>query len=92
MISRVVSTVYRFVLDTVLDAVRILPLVLIILFAIVVVASPWILLFSGGWRLFLRWYLIPYPFVLLGFALIMAFVNRRDLLVRARNWRRNPQV
>jgi len=93
MISRVVSALYRFVRDIALDTARILPLVLVILFSIVVMASPWILFFSSGWRLFLRWYLLPYPFVLLSFALVMAFFNRRDLQARARNWRatRKPE-
>ena len=54
-----------------------LPLVHLV--GIVVVVSPWLILFSGGWRPFLRWYLLPYPFALVGFAIIMAFVSRRQL-------------
>jgi hypothetical protein len=87
MTLHVISALFRFARDIVIDTARILPLALIIVFSIVCMASPWILLFSGGWRLFLRWYLLPYPFVLLGFGLIMAFSNRRELLVRLRNWR-----
>ena len=49
--------------------------------------SPWIIFIYGGWRMLLRWYLRPYPFVLLGFALVMALINRRELLVEVRNWR-----
>jgi hypothetical protein len=37
-----------------------LVVVLLILPATVLVASPWILFFAGSWRLFLRWYLLPY--------------------------------
>jgi hypothetical protein len=87
MISRVVSALYRFACDIVRETARILPIVIVVLFVLLVVASPWILFFSGGWRLLLRWYLLPYPFVLLGFALLMALANRRELLVRVRNWR-----
>jgi hypothetical protein len=57
------------------------------LFGILVMVSPWLILFSGGWRPFLRWYLLPYPFALVGFAIIMAFVSRRQLLVRVREWK-----
>jgi len=64
-----------------------LPLVHLV--GIVVVVSPWLILFSGGWRLFLRWYLLPYPFALVGFAIVVAFVSRRQLLVRVREWKRH---
>jgi len=60
---------------------------LAILVALVLVVSPWLLLSIGGWPLFLRWYLLPYPFGLAAFTAIMAFVYRRELLARARNWR-----
>jgi uncharacterized RDD family membrane protein YckC len=64
-----------------------LVVVLLILPATVIVASPWILTLAGGWRLFLRWYLLPYPFALAGFAIIMAFFNRRELKVRFGSWK-----
>jgi hypothetical protein len=87
MISRVVSALYRFARDTARDTARMLPLVLAFLLVVWIVASPWILFWGGGWHLLLRWYLLPYPFVLLGVGLITAFVKRRELLVRVRNWR-----
>lgn len=62
---------------------------LAILFAIVLVASPWILLPLGGWGLFFRWYLLPYPIVLISFVVLMTLVYRRELLARARNRRGN---
>ena len=62
---------------------------LAVVFATVLVASPWVLLSLGGWGLFLRWYLLPYPIALVGFAILMALVYRRELPVRARNWRGN---
>lgn len=52
---------------------------LLILPATVIVALPWILFLAGRWRLFLRWYLIPYPFALTGFAIFMALINSREL-------------
>jgi hypothetical protein len=59
------------------------------LVGIVVGVSPWFILVSGGSRLFLRWYLLPYPFALVGFAIIVTFVSRRHLLVRVREWKRH---
>jgi hypothetical protein len=64
-----------------------LPVVFAVLLVVWAVTSPWIILLYGGWRLLLRWCLLQYPFALLGFAVIMALVNRRELLVRVRNWR-----
>jgi len=64
-----------------------LPVVFAVLLVVWAVASPWIALLNGGWRSLLRWCLLQYPFVLLGFALIMALINRRELLVRVRDWR-----
>jgi hypothetical protein len=61
--------------------------VLAVLLAIVLVASPWILPFVGGWRPFVRWYLLPYPLALAAFAIIISCVYRCDLVVRARNRR-----
>jgi len=58
-----------------------------LLLGVWVVVSPWVIFLKGGWRLLLRCYLLPYPLVVLSFALIMAFVNRRELLTRVRNWR-----
>lgn len=90
MIARVVSASHRFAHDVAIESARAFHWVLLALLMIAVVVimvSPWILLLSGGWHLFLRWYLLPYPFVFLGFALIMALVQRRELLVRVRNWR-----
>jgi hypothetical protein len=55
-----------------------LVVVLLILPATVIVASPWILFFAGRWCLFLRWYLIPYPFALAGFAIFMALIDSRE--------------
>jgi hypothetical protein len=68
-----------------------LVVVLLILPSTVIVASPWILFFVGGWRLFLRWYLLPYPFALIGFAIIMALINSRELKARLANWRASPK-
>jgi hypothetical protein len=45
----------------------------------VCVVLPWIILYFGG--------LGTYLYVLVGFALIMTFLNRGDLWVRARNWK-----
>jgi|ERR1035441_2106328 hypothetical protein len=73
--------------DNLLAFLAPLPALLAVLFVIVIVASPWVLLAIGGWHLFLRLYLIPYPFVLVAFGLIMAVINRRELLVRFRDWR-----
>jgi hypothetical protein len=88
MISRVVSALYRFALDIARDTTRILAYGLLVLLIVAVVASPWmILLFGGSWDLLLRWYVLPYPFVLLGFGIIIAFFKRRELLVRVRDWR-----
>jgi hypothetical protein len=67
--------------------VALLPVVFAVLLVVWAVASPWIILLYGGWRLLLRWSLLQYPLALLGFGLIMALVNRRELLVRVRNWR-----
>jgi hypothetical protein len=67
-----------------------LVVVLLILPATVIVASPWILFFAGRSRLFLRCYLIPYPFVLLGCAIFMALINSRELKARLGNWRAAP--
>jgi hypothetical protein len=68
-----------------------LPVVFAVLLGTVLVASPWIILFHDGWppslRLFVRLYLLPYPLVMLAFALIMACVCRRELTVRVRKWR-----
>jgi hypothetical protein len=69
------------------DAIALLLQVLGYLLGTVFVLLPWLILFLGGWRLFLRLYLLPYAFVFVGFALIMAFLNRRELMVRMRNWR-----
>jgi hypothetical protein len=66
-----------------------IPLQFANLLGIVVGVSPWLILFSGGWRLFLRWYLLPYPFALVGFGIIVTFVSRRQLLVRVREWKRH---
>lgn len=77
----------RILRDNLVALIAPLPALLTVLFVIVIVASPWIILGIGGWRLFLRLYLLQYPFVLVGFALIMAFLNRRELLVRVRDWR-----
>jgi cobalamin biosynthesis protein CobD/CbiB len=52
---------------------------LVALFAPVIVALPWIILFLAGWHLYL--------YVLVGFALIMLCLNRRELAGRVRNWR-----
>jgi uncharacterized RDD family membrane protein YckC len=68
-----------------------LVVVLLILPATVIVASPWILFFAGGWRLFLGWYLLPYPFALIGFATIMALINSRELKARFGIWRTSPK-
>ena len=57
------------------------------LLGIVVVVAPWLMLLSGGWRLFLRWYLLPYPFALVGFATIVALVSHRQVQVRVREGR-----
>jgi hypothetical protein len=57
------------------------------LIAIAIGVLPWLLLFLGGWRLLLRWYLIPYPFVLIGFAIIMLLFNRREILARVQKGR-----
>jgi len=65
--------------DSLVALIALFLTVLAQLFGIVVVVSPWLILFSGGWRPFLRWYLLPYPFALVGFAIIMAFVSRRQL-------------
>jgi hypothetical protein len=43
------------------------------------VALPWIIIYFGGPDLYL--------YILVGFALIMMFLNRRELLVRVQNWR-----
>jgi len=64
-----------------------LPVVFAVLLAVWAVVSPWISFLKGGRRLLLRWCLLQYPLVLLSFALVMALVNRRELLVRVRNWR-----
>ena len=69
------------------DAIALLLQVLGYLIGTVFVLLPWLILFLGGWRLFLRLYLLPYAFVFVGFALIMAFLNRRELMVRMWNWR-----
>ncbi len=45
----------------------------------VCVALPWIILYFGGLRIYL--------YVMVGFALIMAFLHRRELLIRLRNCR-----
>lgn len=90
MIASVVSASHRFAHDIAIDTARAFHWVLLALLMIAIVVlmvSPWILLFSGGWHLFLLWYVLPYPFVFLGFALILALVHRRELLVRVRNWR-----
>jgi len=50
----------------------------------VLIAAPWIILYFGGWRLYL--------YVLVGFALIMALMNRRELRSRVRNWRAAPKL
>jgi hypothetical protein len=47
------------------------------------VAVPWIILYFGRWRL--------YVYVLVGFALIMALINSRELTGRVRNWRADPK-
>jgi hypothetical protein len=49
----------------------------------VLVAVPWIILYFGGWRLSL--------YVLVGFALIVALINSRELPGRVRAWRANPK-
>jgi len=69
-----------------------LRVVFALLLVVGVVVSPWVIFLKGGWRLILRCYLLPYPLVLLGFALIMALVNRRELLTRLRNWRKTEKL
>lgn len=54
----------------------------------VLVAVPWIILYFGGgyfggWRLYL--------YFLVGFALVMALINSRELRGRVRNWRAGPK-
>jgi hypothetical protein len=51
----------------------------IALFGPVIATLPWIILYLGG--------LFGYLAALAGFALIMAFLNRRELSGRVRNWR-----
>jgi hypothetical protein len=77
----------RLIRDLASEIVSIVTPVLAILLTVWVVASPWILLIYGGWRMLLRSYLLPYPLVLLAFGLVMALFNRRELLARVRNWR-----
>jgi hypothetical protein len=79
--------VLRDILVVFMDLVALLGWVLVALLGIWIVVSPWIILGLGGWRLFLRLYLLPYVFVLVGLALIMMFLNQRELLVRVRDWR-----
>ena len=79
--------VLRDILFVFMDLVALLGWVLVALLGIWIVVSPWIILGLGGWRLFLRLYLLPYVFVLVGLALIMMFLNQRELLVRVRDWR-----
>jgi len=78
---------FRDILFAFRDLVALLLVVFAALLGIAIVVSPWIILGRGGWRLFLPLYLLPYALLLVGFALIMAFLNRRELLVRVRNWR-----
>lgn len=78
---------FRDILVAYRDTFVLLLLVLGYLLGTVFLLLPWLILFLGGWRVFLRLYLLPYAFVFVGFALIMAFLNRRELLVRMRNWR-----
>jgi len=78
---------YSFWDEIVASVEWLLKLVLPAVFAIVIVASPWVYLYVFGWRLFLRLYPVLYLCTLAGFALIMALLNRRELLVRVRKWR-----
>jgi hypothetical protein len=64
-----------------------IPFVFAALLVLWVVAWPWFTLIYGGRHLLVRWYLLPYLFVLLGFALLMAVAYRRELHVRMQNWR-----
>jgi hypothetical protein len=64
-----------------------LPIALALLLVLWAIASPWIIVLYGGWRLALRLYPIQYLLVFLGFALVMALVYRRELIVRILNWR-----
>ena len=61
-----------------------LVVLLLILPATVIVASPWILFLARGWHWLLRWYVLPYPFALACFAIIMILINRRELRGKAR--------
>jgi hypothetical protein len=56
---------------------------LVALLGPVLVAVPWIILYYGGWRLYL--------YVLVGFALSVALINSRELTGRIRNWRAAPK-
>ena len=78
---------FRDILVAYRDTFVLLLLVLGYLLGTVFLLLPWLILFRSGWRVFLRLYLLPYAFVFVGFALIMAFLNRRELLLRMRNWR-----
>lgn len=68
-----------------------LVVVLLILPSTVIVASPWILFLARGWHWLLRWYVLPYPFALACFAIIMALINRRELKGRIGTWRATPK-
>lgn len=81
------ARVFSDILVVFMDGVAPLPWVLVALLGIWIVVSPWIILGLGGWRLFLRLYLLPYVIVLVGWVLIMTFLNRRELLVRLLDWR-----
>ena len=81
------ARVLRDIFVVFMGVVGLLGWVLVALLGVWIVVSPWIILRLGGWRLFLRLYLLPYVFVLVGLALIMMFFNRRELLVRVRDWR-----
>ncbi len=80
----------RIFMDDLIAFVDQLLTVLAYFVATVIMGAPWIILWVGGWRLFLRLYLLPYPFILVSFALIMALLNRRELVARVRN-RRAPR-
>lgn len=74
-------------LDVSRDDLVVLVTILLVIAVAAIAASPWIILLGWGWRSFLNWYLLPYPFVFVCFAIIMVCVHHREMLVRVRNWR-----
>jgi hypothetical protein len=78
---------FRGILVAFRELVALLLGVLAALLGIAIVVSPWIILSLGGWRLIFPLYLRPYALLWVGFALTMAFLNRRELRIRVQSWR-----